>query len=204
MILGHYATALIAHQRAPRLPVWLLLATANLPDLLWLVLAAVALEAPHPASVLDASFANLTVEMTYSHDLVPALGLAALAAAGTYLLTVQSTATRAVASAAGAWCGALVLGHEASDLVAGFEHHMAGPRSPSIGLNLYGQAPELALVLEALLGAACVAWFTRARARDGRPLSRTTVWSLYAIFVAGTLGWLPIARRPLGELLGVR
>jgi hypothetical protein len=203
VILGHYATALIAQQRAPRVPVWLLLAAANLPDLVWLILAAVGLEAPSPASVLDASFANLTVEMTYSHDLAPAFGLAAIAAAGAYIVTLQSTATRAVAAVAGAWCAALVLGHEASDLVAGFEHHMAGPRSPSIGLDLYRQAPELALVLEALLGAACVAWFTRARAREGRPLSRATVWSLYAIFVAGTLAWLPIARRPLGELLGV-
>ena len=101
------------------------------------------------------------------------------------------------------WCAVLVLGHEVSDLIAGFEHHVAGPRSPTVGLGLYRRAPELALGLEVLLGVVCVAWFVRARTREGRPVSRVTVWALYAIFVVGTLAWLPIARRPARELLGL-
>src|ERR671933_328038 len=134
-------------------------------------------EAPQPKSLLAASFLNLRVEMTYSHDLVSSGVLAVGAAALGYVITRR----RAVAL----WCLALVVAHEACDLVVGFPHHVLGPASAGVGLGLYGRAPEVAFGLEAVFGASCVAWFRRARARRGRPVSRRTTWGLYLVFIVG-------------------
>ncbi len=196
MLLGHYATALVPHHRLPRAPVWLWMAAANLPDFVWLVLAALGLETPRPTSILQASFANLRVDMRYSHDLLPLLGLAALAGGAAYLLTRDHRVA--------GWCVALVVLHEMCDLLAGFPHHVVGPDSALIGLNLYGRAPELALLLDAGVGAACVWWFVRAEARAGRRVAPGTRRGLYALFVLGTLMWLPAARTPLAVWLGLR
>ena len=193
MIIGHYAAALIPHERDPQTPLALYLFLANAADFLWLGAAAVGLEAPVPRSLFEASFANLHVAMPFTHDLVPTMGWAVLAAAVVY------AATRRGAPAG--WAAALVVAHEACDLLSGFSHWILGPATPAIGLNLYGRAPEVALLLEAAFGAGCTWWFVRARARAGRPLSGSTKWGLYATFVAGALVWLPIARTPLADWL---
>jgi hypothetical protein len=196
MIVGHYAPALIAYQRAPRGPLWLYLLAAGWQDLLWLGLAIAGLEVPQPGSPLEATFQNLRVEMTYSHDLLPTLWWAAVFA----LLGLIIARNRRAAF----WCGALVIIHTLTDLVTGFPHHVFGPDSATVGLNLYGRLPELSIVAEAVFGAACVGWFSRARARAGRPLFPGTALGLYAVFVLGALAWLPTARVPLGQLLRLR
>src|SRR5262249_14207077 len=148
-------------------PLVLYLLLANVTDLLWLGFAVAGLETPRPNSFFEASFGNLRVEMPYSHDLVPTFGWAALAA-----LVVLAITRRA---APAAWAAALMVVHEACDLVCGFGHWILGPSTPTIGLNLYGRSPETALFIEAAFGAACTFWFVRARARAGRPLASSTV-----------------------------
>ncbi len=195
MIVGHYAPALIAHQRQPRAPLWLFMVAGSLQDLVWVALGLAGVEAPRPSSLLETSFLNMRVEMTYSHDLLPALLWCAVMAGVGYAITRRG--------AVAAWCAALVGIHEISDVVAGFQHHVLGPSTPIFTTNLYGRAPELAILIEAAFGAACVWWFIRARAASGRPISRSTTIGLYAVFVLGALAWLPTARMPLGRLLGV-
>jgi hypothetical protein len=195
MIIGHYATALIPHQRLPAVPLWVFLLAANLSDFAWLLFALLGLEAPRPDSMFAASFRDLEVQMPYSHDLVPA-GLWALVAGAIAWGVTRSRAAMV-------WCAALVVFHEACDLVAGFEHHILGPSTASVGLDLYGRAPEAAILLEAALGAGCVLWFLRQRAASGRPVSIPTARALYLVFILGALAWLPIARTPLGSLLGL-
>jgi hypothetical protein len=196
VVIGHYAAALVPHQRHPSAPVWLLLLAANVSDFIWLLLAALGLEAPRPGSMLEATYQNLAVEMPYSHDLVPALALAAVMAVAGFALTRHA--------ATAAWCGALVLVHEACDFLSGFRHRVLGPGTPDLGLDLYHRAPEIALAIEALFGAACVFWFLRARRAEGRAISPATARALYILFIVGALVWLPIARTPLGALVGLR
>lgn len=194
MIWGHYAAALVPHQRDPQTPVAFYLAAANAPDLLWLGLAAAGLETPAPNSLFEASFAALRVDMPYSHDLVTSFGWAVAAA----LIAFALFRRRAPAL----WSFTLILVHEACDLLAGFSHWVFGPGTPAVGLNLYNRAPEAALFLEAAFGAACTWWYLRARTRAGRPVAPATAYGLYATFVLGALVWLPIARKSLGAWFG--
>ncbi len=195
MIAGHYATALIPKARAPELPIaWLLLA-ANFPDFVWVALGFAGIETPHPVSILDATFANIRVQMTFSHDVLPIL--------------VQSAAFAAVVLLAGrgrrlaAWCAALVVLHLGCDLVSGFEHHLWGPGSPSIGLDTYGRAPHVALLIEAMTSFACVFYYDRSCRERGRPLSRGRRLGLYGVLVGGVVVWLPTATMSLARILGL-
>jgi hypothetical protein len=193
MIIGHYASTLLPHSRDRRAPLALYLFVAIMQDLLWLLFAALGLEPTAPASVLDASFAGLRVEMSYSHDLAPALGWAAFAAVLGFLVTrSQRTAL---------YCAALSIGHELLDLLSGFHHHVAGPTTAAVGLNLYGTAPYLAILIEAVFGAAMVFAYARSEARRGRALRVNQRTVLYAVFVLGALATLPVAERSLNEWL---
>lgn len=195
MIIGHYATALIPHQKYPKAPLWLFLFAAIFLDAIWLTLALFGLETPHPGGFLDASLLNLQVDMPWSHDLLPVLGWSVLMA----IIALALTRSTPVAL----WCAALVLVHEVSDLLGGFKHYVYGADSQLIGLGLYNTIPELALLFEGLLGVACTAWFVRARKNKGQPISAGGVKLLYAIFIGGAAMQLVFARVSLGSLLGL-
>lgn len=195
MIIGHYATALIPYQRHPKAPLWLFLFAAIFLDAIWLTLALFGHEVPTPDGFLDATLLHLQVDMPFSHDLLPVLGWSLLMAA----IAAVITRSKAVAI----WCGALVLVHEASDLLGGFKHYVHGSDSMLIGLGLYNSVPELALLFEALLGVACTAWFIHARQREGRPISVSGKKILYAIFIGGAVFQLGFARVSLAEILGL-
>lgn len=194
MVLGHYATALIPHQRVPTAPFWLFLLAANLLDFAWLAFALAGPEMPAPGSMFEATFHNIRVEMPYTHDGF-AVGVWVLVGFG-----LGFAVTRQIAPAL--WCGALVIVHELCDLLSGFEHYLYDDVFP-IGLNLYGRAPELALVFEAAFGGVCVWWYLRARAAQGKPVSVATGRWLYVVFIGGALSFLPIARTPMGHWLGM-
>ncbi|MDF1781454.1 MAG: hypothetical protein P1U67_09180 [Alcanivoracaceae bacterium] len=195
MVIGHYATALIPYQKHPTAPLSLFLFAAIFLDAVWLALALIGIETPHPAGLLDASLLNLHVDMPWSHDLLPVLGWAMLMS----VIGWGVTRSKAVAL----WCGALVVVHEISDLLAGFNHYVAGTDSQLIGLGLYSRAPELALLFEGLLGVVCTAWFIRARRSEGCPVSKQGGYLLYAIFIGGAAMQLIFARSSLGVLFGI-
>jgi len=193
MILGHYVTALIPHSRERSAPLSLYLFAAMFQDFLWLLFATLGLEPTSPRGVLDASFARLRVEMTYSHDLVPALGWAL--AAGLLGLVVTHRAAPAL------WCAGLCIGHEVLDLLSGFHHHLAGPGTVRIGLGLYRDAPYGALLIEAVFCAGVVLAYVRSEAGQGRRPSIGKQVALFVLFVLGTLALLPGAERPLASWL---
>ena len=190
MIVGHLAPALIPYARLPDTSLRLLLVCSMLPDFVWIGLGLLGLEAPVPSSVLEATFQNIRVEMTLSHDAVPIVLLAAAVAAGVF--AVRRRRAEAL------WCGALIIGHLLADLLSGYPHHLSGPRSPEIGLALYHRAPIAALLVEVAFGAACVALYLRIAPRKTVATQRL---ALYAIFIIGALVWLPTATTPLGRLL---
>jgi len=195
VIVGHYAAALLPYSRlrAEGCPFWLLLLCANVPEFLWLALALAGVEAPEPASLLDATFANLRVDMTISHNLVPALAQGAVV--GGIVLGVWRR------PAIAAWCAGLVVFHVLSDYVVGFEHQLLGPGSPPVALNSYGRAPHAAILVELAFSVACILAYHRSEERAGRPVPARRRWALHAVFAAGILAWLPAATLPLRSML---
>jgi len=193
MIVGHYAAALVPYSRLEGRPLWLLLLAANVPEFLWLALALAGIEPVQPASLLDATFPSLQVQMTWSHNLVPGLVQGAIV----FALVQAIWRDRALALC----CGALTIVHVLCDLVVGFQHQLLGPDSPQVSLDTYGRMPQLAILIELAFALACIHLFLRNEAARGRPLSRGRRVALYATFVVGILAWFPATMMSLRELL---
>ena len=193
MIVGHYAAALVPYSRLEGRPLWLLLVCANVPEFLWLALALAGIEPTVPASLLDATFPNLKVQMTYSHNLVPGL------VQGAIVFAVVQAIWRDRALAL--WCGALTIVHVLCDLVVGFKHELLGPDSPQVSLDTYGHMPVLAIAIELCFALACVCFYLRSEVRRGRPLTRGRSAALYAVFAIGILMWLPATAISMRQLL---
>jgi hypothetical protein len=195
VIVGHYAAALLPYPRlrAEGCPFWLLLLSANVPEFLWLLLALAGVEAPTPPSLLDATFANLRVDMIYSHNFVPAVIQAAIL--GAIVFAVMRNGTVAL------WCAGLCVFHVLCDYIVGFEHQLLGRESLPVALNSYGRAPHLAMIFEAVFSIACIFWYHRTEERAGRLIPAKRKLALYAIFVLGVLAWLPSATVPMRSML---
>ena len=116
MIAGHYAAALLPAAHRVKAPFWLFLLASQIPEFLWLFLAVLGVEPALPASILDATFDNISVDMRFSHNLVPALLQA--------LLTGVIVAVVLRNRAAAIWCAALVVIHVLCDYVVGFSHQV--------------------------------------------------------------------------------
>jgi hypothetical protein len=193
VIVGHYAAALIPYSRMRQHPFWLLLLCANVPEFLWLLLALLGVEPVTPTSLLDATFRNLQVAMTYSHNLVPGL-LQGVVVAG---LVYAGFRNRSLAL----WCGALTVFHVLCDLVVGFEHQLWSADSARVSLDTYGTMPTVAVAIELVFSVACVYAYQRGERRRGRPLPRAQLAALYAVFVVGVAAWFPAANHSLREQL---
>ena len=182
MLAGHFTTALIAKQQAPRGHIAYYLIASQLPDLLWLALFAwVGLEPTHPDNLMVLSLDNLEAELTYSHDLLPMLGWIAL--------------TIVVGRALfGEWRpglvgGLLVVVHALTDYVAGYPHNLFGPDTHSVGTGLYYTAPYLAVTFEAVFTAVLMAWVLRWDAEAGIQRTRAT-WIVWALVFAGGVAFM--------------
>ena len=188
MIVGHYAAALVPYSRLEGRPLWLLLVAANVPEFLWLALALAGVESTNPASLLDATFPNIDVHMTYSHNLIPGLiqGLIVFA------LVQLIWRDRPLAL----WCGGLTVVHVLADILVGFKHELLGPNSPH---DTYGRAPVLAIAIELVFALGCVYVYLTSEQRRGRPVTRGRSVALYAVFVVGILMWLPATSMSLRQ-----
>lgn len=193
MILGHYASALLPYTRFKKYPFWVLLLSANVPEFLWLVLALFGLEATEPRSLLDASFQNLQVQMTYSHNLIPSLVQGAIVAFVIYLFFKDK--------AFAFCCGFLTVLHVLCDFIVGFEHQVLGEGSPVVSLNSYLHFPHGAILFEYFFSIVCIFWYVRTEKDSGIPVSRRKLIFLLVLFSVGILMWLPSATIPLRELL---
>ncbi|MEK7484357.1 MAG: hypothetical protein AABZ60_08500 [Planctomycetota bacterium] len=191
MIVGHFATALIPASRYPRFPVLLFLIASNLADFLWLFLALFRIEPPNLLSMWEVTFQRMKVPIMYSHETWAILLMAGVVAGITYLWFRQKGPAL--------WCGLLVVLHLLEDWLSGLEHSVWGPGTPCLSLNLYGKAPHLAIVIEAVFGAGCVFYYEWSESKQGRPIPPKKLFCLYSIFTLGALIWLPTATVSLGE-----
>lgn len=193
MIVGHYAAALIPYSRLKGHPFWLLLLCANVPEFLWLILALLKVEPVSPTSIMDVTFQNLEVAMTYSHNLIPGF-LQGLVVAGLVFLWFRN---RTLAL----WCGFLTTFHVLCDLVVGFEHQLWDPTSPQVSMDTYGTMPHVAVAIELVFSVACVTWYQWSEKRADRPVPRRQLMALYAVFVIGVAASFPSATLSLREQL---
>lgn len=193
MIAGHYAAALLPAAHRAKAPFWLFLLASQIPEFFWLFLAVVGVEPALPANILDATFDNISVDMRFSHNLIPAVIQA--------LLTGAIVAAVLRSKPAALWCAALVLIHVLCDYLVGFSHQILSVTSPEIGLNSYRTMPYAAICMELAFAWICLGYFQFKR-RD-IDFSRRQWILLYAFFTAGILVWMPAARIPMRQWLGL-
>lgn len=191
MIAGHYVTAFFARQKLPNAPIWLLLFAAIALDVVWIILAFIGLETPTPHSWLEATLMSIRVEMPFSHDLLPLVGWTfALLLLGWWVTNKLIV---------GIWCAGLVIVHWLCDLLVGFKHHIIGNTGIDLGFNLYNTYPMLGLIIESIFIVLCIMWYTNIRKKEGNPAKKSVIFSMYLLFVGGTLLCLPIAHTSLTE-----
>lgn len=197
MFMGHYATALVPYElnrQNNAAPFWLYLFAAQFLDFLMVSLVAADIESFAPKYFIDAAFNTMQTNMFVSHDILPAVGWTLLIAAFAWLITRKAKVAAA--------CAALVVFHEACDLVVGFDHNILGQDTATVGFALYTHAPALGMWIEAALCAGILFWFARQRQQSGEALPTWLVVALGAILIGGTLATLPLATTPLSALLG--
>lgn len=193
MVAGHYAAALLPAAHKVKAPFWLLLLCAQIPEFLWLLLAVLGVEPALPASILDATFANIEVDMRFSHNLVPGIIQGILTGVIVFAFYRNLHVTL--------WCSALVVIHVLCDYIVGFSHQIMWYSSPTIGLNSYRHMPYIAILIELAFAMLCVLYFQLKR--KDRPLSKGRLTFLYLSFAIGILVWMPNAKISLRAWLGL-
>ncbi|MET1260509.1 hypothetical protein ABV409_14275 [Flagellimonas sp. DF-77] len=193
MLAGHYATALIAKQKAPAgsLPFYLIM--SQLPDLFWLVFHFLGLEHTEPRNVLDVSLDNLSVNMMFSHDLLPIVIWMVLA----FFLGKGIFKSNRVG-----WTALLLIAvHAFVDYVGGYPHNIFGTDTLSVGTGLYYSMPYLGVFLELLFTIGILLWFFRneMRAKIART-KRSRNW-IIGIFTFNILFLFSIADLSTREFL---
>lgn len=182
MLAGHFTTALIAHQKFPMKGALLFfLIASQLQDLLWLSFHYLGLEPTVPVDLLDVTLMNITVDMVYSHDLLPQLVWMALTFLVGRLLFKQNSI--AIAGAL------LVLGHYLLDLLSGYPHHVFGADTHEVGLGLYYSNVYLAIAIEAIFTGLVLAYYFRIDSKRRIPSSRKNRLQIAGLFIFG-IGFL--------------
>ena len=198
MVMGHYATALIpyAYDSNRKLaPFWVFLLATQVLDFIMVALVMVGVETVEPSGIFDTSFRHMVVDMTYSHDIAPAL-------VWSVLLAVVSGVVFKSLRLAAIVLGIIVL-HESMDLLVGFEHFWFGiPESADatvFGLGLYNKAPVAGILVEATICAGLIVWYVKKRASFGKPISMFSQRLLWGVLVGCTLALLGMATQSLAS-----
>ena len=195
MLAGHYSTALVAHQKFPKGTLLYFLIASQLQDLLWFILHFAGLETTGPSDVLNATISNMTVDMLYSHDLIPQIfWLVVIFLIGR--LTFKSTKIGLVGSA-------LVAGHFVLDIFSGHPHHIFGAETQDIALGLYATNVHLAIAIEAVFCAIALWYFFKQDAKNGVERTSRNKASIIGLFVFGIGFMLTIATSSFREMFNI-
>lgn len=185
MLAGHFSTALIAHQQFPKKGTLLFfLIASQLQDLLWLSFHYLGLEPTSPADLLNVTLKSITVDMVYSHDLLPQLIWMALIFLLGRLFFKQNSI--AIAGAL------LVLGHFLLDLLSGYPHHLYGADTHEVGLGLYYTNVYLAILIEAVFTGIALVYYFKVDSKRNKPRSTKNRMQIAGLFVFGVVFLLSI------------
>jgi membrane-bound metal-dependent hydrolase YbcI (DUF457 family) len=177
MFLGHFAVALAAGRREPRLGLGTSFLAAQWPDAIWpaFLLAGIERVSIVPG---DTAFTPLRFDhYPWSHSLVAVLAWAGLFAAALFL--------RARSAGAAALAAALVLSHWVLDVASHRPDVPVGPEGPMLGLGLWNSVAATVIV-EIALFAGAVVYYARGRA-TGKGFWALVIL-LSAIYVANIVG----------------
>jgi hypothetical protein len=178
MFIGHFALGLAAKRAAPRVPLVILFAAAQLADVLWPFFLAAGVEQvridPGNTAVTPLDF----VSYPYSHSLV------LLVVWGAVLAWVYGRLTGV--TGAFAVIAALVVSHWVLDFVTHRPDMPIYPGSAKFGLGLWSSVPATIAVELPLFAAGVWIYAGATRARDG--IGRWAFWSLMAFLVVAYFG----------------
>lgn len=189
MFLGHFAVALLAKRAVPAASLGLLVAAAQLPDLVWPIFVLIGWErlevAPGDTAVTPLAF----VHYPWSHSLLLVL---LWAAAGALLLRISGR-PRPIALAA----AVLVVSHWVLDFVAHRPDLPLYPGGPVAGLGLWHSVPATLAVELGLFatGILAVLGSVLRPARVGRLAVGMFLGLLLAIYIANVVGPPPPSAR---------
>jgi len=195
MLVGHYATALVAYQKFPKGTLLYFLFASQLQDLLWFTFHYLGLERTAPDDVFDTTLSNMAVDMLYSHDLIPLTAWVVIIFVIGKLLFKE---TKIALTGA-----ALVLGHFVLDFFSGHPHHIFGMDTGTLGLGLYATNVFLAIAIEAVTTVAILWYFFNSEKKIGIQRSSKNKASIIGLFVFGIVFMLSIATTSFRELFGI-
>ncbi len=195
MLAGHLTTAMVAHQKFPKGALLYFLFVSQLQDLLWFILHYLGLERTEPSDVFNATLSNMTVDMLYSHDLVPVIFWLVV----TFIfgkVIFKSTQIGLVGSA-------LVAGHFVLDFFSGHPHHIFGADTADAGLGLYASNVYLAIAIEAIFCVVILWYYFNKDAKLGIQRTSKNKAAIIGLFIFGIVFMLSIATTSFRELFGI-
>jgi hypothetical protein len=175
MLAGHFGLAAAVKSRQPQLPVWSLMLSTQLLDVVFLVLYLAGVESFRPREGTAGGYANMVFTADYSHSLVGSLGISLVALVVTWVFWGRLN---------GLIIGAMVFSHWLIDVVVHYSDMAILPgqwadQMPRLGLGLWS-IPWLVAAIELglVLGGAYLYYHAsvrqaikveRARQREGQP-----------------------------------
>lgn len=191
MLVGHYSTALVAHQKFPKGTLLYFLVVSQWQDLLWFMFHYFGLEVTEPSDVFNTTLSNMTVDMLYSHDLVPQVfWVLVIFLVGRFLFNSTKV---------GLMGAALVVGHFVLDFFSGHPHHIFGEETAVAGLGLYASNVFLAIGIEAVFSAAVLWYYFKEEAKNAIQRTFKNKASIIGLFVFGIVFMLTIATTSFRE-----
>ncbi|MBF6612314.1 MAG: permease [Chloroflexi bacterium] len=145
MLAGHFGLAAVVKSRQPQLPLWALMLSTQLLDVIFVVLYTLNLEGFTPVPGTNGGYGNLIIHANYSHSLVGAFAISLVAAIAAMIPWGRSN---------GLIVGAMVFSHWLLDLLV---HRMDMPVLPGnagdlplLGFGIW-TIPGLSIALELIL-----------------------------------------------------
>jgi phosphatidylglycerophosphate synthase len=195
MLAGHFSTALVAHQKFPKGPLLFFLIISQLQDFMWFVFHYLGLEITKPSDAFDATLSNMSVDMLYSHDLIPLL----LWLIVVFFLGKILFKSRKIALVG----GVLVFLHFILDFFSGHMHHVFGADSMQAGLGLYATWPYIAIGIEAIFSGIVLWYFFKEEAKKGVQRTSKNKAAIIGVFVYGIFFMLIIATNSFREIFSL-
>ena len=150
------------------------------------------LEPTNPSDAFDASLINMSVDMVYSHDLLP-LFVWLIIGFTLGKLLFKSTQIGLVSMV-------LVLIHFVLDFFSGHIHHVFGAETMELGFGLYASNPYLAVAIEALFSIVALWYYFKEEAKMGNRRLQSNKIAIISVFAYGIVFMLLIATHSFREL----
>jgi hypothetical protein len=195
MLAGHFTTALMAHQKFPKGTLLFFIIASQFQDIMWFTLHYFGIEHTGPNDVLDTTLSTISVDMLFSHDLLPQVfWLILIFIIGKVLFKSNKI---------GLVSAGLVLVHFLLDLFSGHAHHIFGAESQDIAFGFYATNPFLAIAIEAVFTVVTLSYFFKKDAQLGIIRTQKNKAAIIGLFVFGVLFMLSIATTSFRELFGL-